>query len=131
VPQALVLQTGGQLGLHHAASAATRTDACPCMGCRTNLKKEKRLRNRINAFRFKKGGFKKPRFPRPDYAADQRKADEDSQYSTLVRPPRPALRCTDSSGSPARLRSNRDPSRPFAIPICASGGRSGGTHVRL
>merc|ERR1719181_1853962 len=82
--QALVLQPAGHLGLHHAASAATRADACPCMGCRTNLKKEKRLRNRINAFRFKKGGFKKPRFPRPDYAADQRKADEDSQYATLV-----------------------------------------------
>ena len=26
------------------------------MGCRNNLKKEKRLRNRVNAFRFKKGG---------------------------------------------------------------------------
>merc|ERR1712178_131883 len=29
------------------------------MRCRTNLKKEKRLRNRINAFRFKKGTFNK------------------------------------------------------------------------
>jgi hypothetical protein len=27
------------------------------MACRNNLKKEKRQRNRINAFRFKKGGF--------------------------------------------------------------------------
>ena len=26
------------------------------MRCRTNLKKEKRARNRVNAFRFKKGG---------------------------------------------------------------------------
>ena len=33
------------------------TQHCVCMACRSNLKKEKRLRNRVNAFRYKKGGF--------------------------------------------------------------------------
>lgn len=55
------------------------------MACRTNLKKEKRTRNRINAFRFKKGGFTKRRFNGPDYAAEQKKADEDNQFFALVR----------------------------------------------
>lgn len=56
------------------------------MGCRTNLKKDKRLRNRINAFRFKKGGFvNKRRFNGPDYAAEQKKADEDNQFFSMVR----------------------------------------------
>jgi hypothetical protein len=56
------------------------------MSCRTNLKKEKRMRNRVNAFRFKKGGFSKNRFRAgPDYGAIQRKADEDAKYYSLVR----------------------------------------------
>ena len=53
------------------------------MGCRTNLKKEKRVRNRINAFRFKKGGFVRRRFG-PDYAAEQAKADADNQFYSMV-----------------------------------------------
>ena len=60
------------------------------MGCRTNLKKEKRVRNRINAFRFKKGGFVKRRFNGPDYAADQKKADEDNEFYSMVRAARNA-----------------------------------------
>merc|ERR1740138_1838907 len=73
--QALLLQTAGHLGLHSADVAVTRTDGCPCMRCRTNLKKDKRQRNRVNAFRFKKG---------PDYAAEQKKADEDNKFFSLV-----------------------------------------------
>jgi hypothetical protein len=30
---------------------------CVCMGCRRNLKKEKRARNRVNAFRFKPSNY--------------------------------------------------------------------------
>ena len=56
------------------------------MRCRTNLKKEKRQRNRVNAFRFKKGGFQKKRYNNgPDYAADQKKADEDNKFFSMVR----------------------------------------------
>ena len=85
--QAFLLQTAGHLGLHSAAScAASRVESCPCMRCRTNLKKEKRLRNRINAFRFKKGGFgPRRRFSPVDHAAIQKKADEDNQFSSMVR----------------------------------------------
>ena len=54
------------------------------MACRTNLKKDKRLRNRINAFRFKKGPTFKRRFTGPDYAAEQKKADEDNKFYSLV-----------------------------------------------
>ena len=54
------------------------------MACRTNLKKEKRQRNRVNAFRFKKGGFQKKRFNGPDYAAEARKAEEDNKYMAMV-----------------------------------------------
>merc|ERR1719486_517912 len=82
--QAFVLQAAGQLGLHSASVAATRTDECPCMRCRTNLKKDKRLRNRVNAFRFKKGPVFKRRFNGPDYAAEQKKADEDNKFFSLV-----------------------------------------------
>ena len=57
------------------------------MACRTNLKKEKRLRNRINAFRFKKGGFGKSRFRAgPDYSAMQKRADEDAAAATAAAP---------------------------------------------
>merc|ERR1719230_1595481 len=88
--QALILQTAGHLGLSRAAASAAnpewaRADSCPCMACRTNLKKEKRVRNRVNAFRFKKGGFTKRRFNNgPDYAAEQKKADEDNAYFAMV-----------------------------------------------
>ena len=80
-----MLQTASHLGLARVAAPAARVEACPCMACRTNLKKEKRLRNRTNAFRFKKGGFTKRRFNGPDYAAEQKKADEDNQFYSLVR----------------------------------------------
>ena len=100
-----MLQAAGHLGLRAAASASSPfhldRDACPCMGCRTNLKKEKRQRNRINAFRFKKGGFTKRRFNGPDYAAEQKKADEDNKFFSLVRDGRARL--------PVPLRTTHDP----------------------
>ena len=76
--QAFMMQAAGKVGLQRAATSSPwhQLESCPCMSCRTNLKKEKRQRNRINAFRFKKGGFTKRRFFGPDYAADQKKADE-------------------------------------------------------
>ena len=84
--QALVMQTASHLGLQRAsASSAHWAQGCICMGCRTNLKKDKRVRNRINAFRFKKGGFVKRRFFGPDYAAEAKKAEEDSKFFSLVR----------------------------------------------
>ena len=55
--QALVVSglRGAVAPISAAISHNSRLDgACPCMGCRQNLKKEKRLRNRVNAFRFKK-----------------------------------------------------------------------------
>merc|ERR1719393_1036017 len=85
--QAFLLQTAGKLGLQSATACSqhlSRVEDCPCMGCRTNLKKEKRQRNRINAFRFKKGGYIKRRFNGPDYAAEQKKADEDNQFFSMV-----------------------------------------------
>ena len=57
VAQALVMQVvGGQLSARAAVGCQQSLGVCPCMGCRQNLKKEKRLRNRLNAFRFKKNG---------------------------------------------------------------------------
>merc|ERR1712023_521635 len=82
--QALLLQTAGHMGLHSADAAITRTDGCPCMRCRTNLKKDKRQRNRVNAFRFTKGPVFKRRFTGPDYAAEQKKSDEDNKFFSLV-----------------------------------------------
>jgi len=83
--QALMLQTASHLGLQRAASSSAHwSQGCVCMGCRTNLKKEKRARNRINAFRFKKGGFVRRRFNGPDYAKEQKNADEDNQHYALV-----------------------------------------------
>jgi len=55
------------------------------MACRTNLKKEKRARNRVNAFRFKKGGFVRRRFNNgPDYAAEAKKEQEDNDFFSMV-----------------------------------------------
>ena len=84
LPQAFMLQTASHIAMHSAAVSPTAFN--PCMACRTNLKKEKRVRNRVNAFRFKKGGFvSKRRFNGPDYAAQQKKADEDNQFYSMVR----------------------------------------------
>jgi len=74
---------GGQVARASVACGA-RVGVCPCMGCRQNLKKEKRLRNRVNAFRFKK---QTPfRFIRPgsNGPEEQKKADEDAAYFGLV-----------------------------------------------
>ena len=78
-----MIATAGRLGLASAATGCTaaRVEECPCMGCRTNLKKEKRVRNRINAFRFKKGGFVRRRFG-PDYAAEQAKERDGAALQT-------------------------------------------------
>lgn len=83
--QALMLQAGNVARFQAAATPVERAGEAS-MACRTRLKKEKRLRNRINAFRFKKGGFQKKRFgpPGPDYAAEQKKADEDNKFMALM-----------------------------------------------
>ena len=47
--------------------------ACVCMACRTNLKKDKRLRNRANAFRFKKPTSRFTRFNNNNAKEDQAK----------------------------------------------------------
>jgi hypothetical protein len=85
--QALVVQAAGQLGLVGASAAGAHTwaQSCACMSCRTNLKKEKRQRNRVNAFRFKKGGFTPRRFNAPNYAAEAKKAEEDDKFLSMVR----------------------------------------------
>lgn len=82
--QALLLQTASHLSLSRAVSTAPRTEACPCMACRTNLKKEKRQRNRVNAFRFKKGGFVRRRFNGPDYAKEAANQEDDNAHYALV-----------------------------------------------
>lgn len=84
--QAFVMQsTGRQLSARAAVCDTTRTVACPCMACRQNLKKEKRLRNRINAFRFKKGGgfvrFARPGQYNPE---DAKKQAQDAEFYSLV-----------------------------------------------
>jgi len=63
--------------------APARTSACPCMACRQNLKKEKRLRNRINAFRFKKSAAP-TRFYRNHAADDAKNANEDNEVYSLI-----------------------------------------------
>lgn len=45
----------GVAGVQAEFSTHYHAQTCICMGCRNNLKKEKRIRNRVNAFRFKKG----------------------------------------------------------------------------
>jgi len=84
--QAFIVQTASSLVGPRAAAISPfeRLGDCPCMRCRTNLKKEKRQRNRVNAFRFKKGGFTRRRFNGPDYAADQKKADEDNKFYSMM-----------------------------------------------
>ena len=83
--QAFMLQVANQVGLSRPAISSDCTaGVCPCMSCRTNLKKEKRSRNRINAFRFKKGGFVRRRFNGPDYAAEAKKQEEDNQFFSLI-----------------------------------------------
>ena len=55
------------------------------MSCRQNLKKEKRIRNRVNAFRFKKQVFKFRRFDNSAQSAeDAKKADEDNKFYSMV-----------------------------------------------
>lgn len=55
------------------------------MACRKNLKKDKRLRNRVNAFRFKKGGSSMNRF---NNFADRKAASDneraDAEFMALV-----------------------------------------------
>merc|ERR1719164_116547 len=54
------------------------------MRCRTNLKKEKRLRNRINAFRFKKNTFVRWTRPGQYNPEDAKKQAEDAEHYSLV-----------------------------------------------
>ncbi|KAL1512177.1 hypothetical protein AB1Y20_005443 [Prymnesium parvum] len=105
--QALVMQgLTGQLSARRAAAEqSTRLGGCPCMACRTNLKKEKRLRNRVNAFRFKKGG--PVRFVRPGQYTpeDAKKASEDAEFYSLVYSYSAAAEAEDSeesSGKPSQ-----------------------------
>lgn len=55
-PLALV-RTQQAISASNALVTDRHVQTCVCMSCRNNLKKEKRQRNRVNAFRFKKGGF--------------------------------------------------------------------------
>jgi hypothetical protein len=54
------------------------------MSNRRNLKKEKRLRNRMNAFRFKKRTFGNKRFQRRDYAKEAAIQEEDNMFYSLI-----------------------------------------------
>mmetsp|Transcript_21626 Transcript_21626/g.26563 ORF Transcript_21626/g.26563 Transcript_21626/m.26563 type:complete len:122 (-) Transcript_21626:448-813(-) len=75
------------LGLARPAAVVVdrHAQACVCMGCRNNLKKEKRQRNRVNAFRFKKGGFGKKRFNNyEDRAAAAAKASDDAAFMSMI-----------------------------------------------
>ena len=112
--QALLLQPAGHMGLASACSPAAARVGDIAMARRTNLKKEKRARNRINAFRFKKGGFTKRRFFGPDAAAEQKKADEDNQFYSMVRTP--PLK-PPPTPPPARPRSARRSRRTPAV-VC-------------
>jgi len=83
LPGALVARSAA---VDHPMTFATR-DACPCMSCRNNLKKDKRLRNRINAFRFKKGGNTRfnSRFNNfADKGAMKLKEESDAEFMALV-----------------------------------------------
>lgn len=65
------------------AEAPSLRPGAVTMRCRTNLKKEKRLRNRINAFRFKKGTFNK--FSRgPPRRDDSPTNEEDATFYSMV-----------------------------------------------
>lgn len=76
----LVLQPAGPVALQCQISPVSSVS----MGCRNNLKKEKRLRNRMNAFRFKKNtGFQ--RFNNfADRGAESKKEAEDAEYMSLI-----------------------------------------------
>lgn len=56
-PLAALVRSQQAVSASNALVADRHVQTCVCMGCRNNLKKEKRQRNRVNAFRFKKGGF--------------------------------------------------------------------------
>jgi hypothetical protein len=56
-PLAALVRAQQAVSVSQALVTDRHVQTCVCMACRNNLKKEKRQRNRINAFRFKKGGF--------------------------------------------------------------------------
>mmetsp|Transcript_45886 Transcript_45886/g.99807 ORF Transcript_45886/g.99807 Transcript_45886/m.99807 type:complete len:129 (-) Transcript_45886:359-745(-) len=60
-PLGAIARSATPLSAERPVNTRTHTQTCICMACRHNSKKEKRLRNRINAFRFKKQtyGFNK------------------------------------------------------------------------
>ncbi len=84
------------------------------MACRNNLKKEKRLRNRINAFRFKKPQSRNRRFDNNNNAQDQKNADADAKYYSMVRAcaarnpwgVSPSAACAGSPPHPLRARAH-------------------------
>lgn len=89
--QALVLHAASAVGTRLSVATASRPGGgtcggnCVCMACRNNLKKEKRLRNRVNAFRFKKNTFTRfRRFDDRQSPADLAKAEEDAKHMSLV-----------------------------------------------
>lgn len=81
---ALMLQPLSAVAMQCQRAVAPTVAPCPCMSCRNNLKKEKRLRNRMNAFRFKKNtGFQ--RFNNfADRGAESKKDAEDAEYMSLI-----------------------------------------------
>jgi len=90
--KAYVLSPLGLTATSRGANAAAQVEiarghaqTCICMGCRNNLKKEKRIRNRVNAFRFKKGGGPS-RFQSnfQDRNAAKEKDSEDADWNALV-----------------------------------------------
>ena len=58
---------------------------CACMACRNNLKKDKRLRNRTNAFRFKKASTGFSRFNNAaERDAKKAKEQEDAEFMATI-----------------------------------------------
>jgi len=56
-PLAALVRTQQAVTVSQSLVTERHVQTCVCMACRNNLKKDKRVRNRVNAFRFKKGGF--------------------------------------------------------------------------
>ena len=96
---ALASARGGTAVARPVVDTERHAQHCLCMRCRNNLKKDKRIRNRMNAYRFKSASSGPKRFNTfADRAAAKIKDTEDGEFLAKVRhgpnsPRAPRLPC--------------------------------------
>ena len=110
---ALTSARGGMAVARSVVHTERHAQHCLCMRCRNNLKKDKRIRNRVNAYRFKSASSGPKRFNTfADRAAAKIKETEDGEFLAKVRrgpnsPRAPRLPCPAFPSSVADLHVHR------------------------